>query len=143
MAFWNCCEWYVNHTDDFPTILNEIQIVAVVVVQTDDLFVMAAMGFETVRHRNHLHNYFEPMKFSYLHHNVLGAYCRPANYICCCYCSLKYPSLDHFHCFVRLGVAMSLLIRFGDLLKLVLRQLTENLRRRKCFSFMDSRKRRT
>lgn len=67
----------------------------------------------------------------YLHHNVVGAYCRPANCIYCCYCSLKYPNLSHFHCFDRLSDAMSLLIQFDDLLKLVLRQLTENWKKKK------------
>lgn len=125
MAFWNCYEAYVNHTYDFPPIVNEIRMIAV--VQTDDLIAMVVMSSETVQRWNHLHNYFELTKFLYLHHNVLGVYCRRASCIYCCYCSLKYPNLSHFRCFDRSNDAMSLLIRFGDLLKLVLRQLTENL----------------
>lgn len=127
MAFWNCCDLYVNHTDDFPTILNEIRRI-VAVVQTDDLIATAVMCFETVQRWNHLHNCFELTTFLYLHHNVLDAYCRPANCIYCCCCSLKYPSLSHFHCFDRSSDAMSLLIQFDDPLKLVLRQLTESLK---------------
>lgn len=132
MAFWNCCESYANRTDDFPTILNEFRMIAA--VQTDDdSIVTVVMSFETVQRRDHLHNCFELMKFLYLHHNVLGAYCRPANCIYYCYCSLKYPNLSHFHCFDRSSDAMSPLIQFGDLLKLVLRQLTENLIKKKFF----------
>lgn len=128
MAFWNCCcDVYVNQTDDFPTVLNEIRLIAA--AQTDDLIAMVAMNFETVQHSNHRHNCFELTKFLYLHHNALDAYCRPANCICCCYCSLKCPNLSHFHCFDHSSDAMSLLIQFADLLKLVLRQLTERFKK--------------
>lgn len=47
MVFWNCYDSYVNHTDDFPTILNEIRMTDV--VQADDLIESVAMNFVIVQ----------------------------------------------------------------------------------------------